>query len=299
MKIICQNCSKEFEGNSDRKFCSKSCSASHSNKNRKDNTKKNLNISAGVIKNNQQKGIYPHTAVWNKTCVQCSKLFYTKRSEGIVCSKICQNKKCSADRTGKLKPILTYRGKPTKSSLLEMGLIEPKIRERKSKPKPIRTPKPCRITIEKSCLVCEAIFTTKTGKGERKTCSRDCQYHLLSGKIGHTTHPEHVCKDGKKIVLGSSWEKQIAVFLDENNIEWIRPKSLDYVDESGKSRKYFPDFYLPDYDIYLDPKNPMKIKVDQHKLDYFKDKIVLYYGSVKSIKEKLVDAAGYAPAQSR
>jgi hypothetical protein len=42
----------------------------------------------------------------------------------------------------------------------------------------------------------------------------------------------------------------------------------------------------------------MKIKVDQHKLDYFQDKIVLYYGSVPDIKKKVVDAAGNAPAQS-
>lgn len=34
---------------------------------------------------------------------------------------------------------------------------------------------------------------------------------------------------------------------------WIRPKTgFIWTDEGNK---YYPDFYLPDYDVYLDPKN--------------------------------------------
>lgn len=33
---------------------------------------------------------------------------------------------------------------------------------------------------------------------------------------------------------------------------------------SGK--KYFADFYLPEYDVYLDPKNEYKAKIDKDKI---------------------------------
>lgn len=36
--------------------------------------------------------------------------------------------------------------------------------------------------------------------------------------------------------------------------------SIVYWDDDGKQRRYVPDFYLPKYDLYLDPKNDYLIK---------------------------------------
>lgn len=283
--IICLHCSSPFNGTSERKFCSRSCSTSHTNRGKSRTEAEKSKASKTLRKTLESKEIYPRTSVYFKTCVNCLKSYWTKRSESKVCSKKCQSLICSALKMGTTRKSTVYRGKPTKAYLKDIGLIE--------NPKNSRVQR--RENIQKTCLICSAIFETNDGPKGRKTCSKDCHYQLLSGKIGHTTHPEHVCKDGKKIVLGSSWEKSIAIFLDEKEIRWIRPKSLEYLDESGKKRKYFPDFYLPDYDIYLDPKNPMKIKADQYKLDYFKDKIVLHYGTIQSIKERLVGTLGIEP----
>ena len=42
----------------------------------------------------------------------------------------------------------------------------------------------------------------------------------------------------------------------------------DYMDRCGrKIHNYFPDFYLPDYNLYLDPKNPHAVTVQKKKLD--------------------------------
>lgn len=274
--LICLHCNQEFNGSKERKFCSSSCSATNRNTGLKRTQEEKEKVRKS-FKNTLNS--YPKTRVFFKTCVYCSKNFWTKKSEGKLCSKKCQNNWVSIISTGLKNPKKTYRGKPVK--------IQCKIETKKEK------------IINKNCIVCSAIFIAKNNSKSRKTCSKECHYQLLSGKIGHTTHPEHLCKDGTKLILGSSWEKKIAVFLDENNIKWIRPKALDYIDETGKIRKYFPDFYLPNLDIYLDPKNPMKIKNDQYKLDYFKDKIILYYGTISNIKEKLVGASGNAPDQSR
>lgn len=60
------------------------------------------------------------------------------------------------------------------------------------------------------------------------------------------------------IKLDSSYELILAEDLDKNNIEWDRPGSFPYC-LNGKVHQYTPDFYLPDYDIYLDPKNDFLI----------------------------------------
>lgn len=277
---ICIQCNNTFvSGDKVRKYCSKSCSAKYNNKNKVVTEETRLKLKNTILGKH-----FPHTKIEYKTCLMCNKLFTSKKSGRKLCSKLCQNKQCSIASIGTKRTAITYRGKPTKSFLTSQpGYTKPESKKKK------------RIEIKKNCLICDIVFTTKTGSAERKTCSKDCHYHLLSGKIGHTTHPEHICKDGKTIKLGSSWEKKIAVFLDDNNIEWIRPSSLEYTDLNGKSRKYFPDFYLTEYDIYLDPKNPMKIKNDEYKLSCFIDKIKLYYGNPKYIKDKLVGILGLEP----
>lgn len=69
------------------------------------------------------------------------------------------------------------------------------------------------------------------------------------------------------IMLDSTWELELAKRLDSINVEWIRPDPIVWVDEQGKSHHYFPDFYLPECNLFLDPKNPQAVRVQQKKLD--------------------------------
>lgn len=66
---------------------------------------------------------------------------------------------------------------------------------------------------------------------------------------------------GKETTLQSTYELQCSKILTELDIKWIRPKALKY-----DGRNYFADFYLPDYDVYLDPKNNYKAKLDVEKI---------------------------------
>lgn len=73
--------------------------------------------------------------------------------------------------------------------------------------------------------------------------------------------------DGSEIRLDSSYELKVAQELDENNIDWIRPKRLPWVDDEGVKHHYYPDFYLLDYDVYLDPKNWYLISRHKRKIE--------------------------------
>lgn len=66
---------------------------------------------------------------------------------------------------------------------------------------------------------------------------------------------------GKVVVLQSSYELVCSELLNKLAIRWIRPKHLKY-----GNKKYFPDFYLVDADIYLDPKNDYLAQKDIEKI---------------------------------
>ncbi len=83
----------------------------------------------------------------------------------------------------------------------------------------------------------------------------------------------------------SKWEVEVAKILDKNNIKWIQPKPLVWIDKNDKKHNYFADFYLIDYDIYLDPKNDYCIKVQKEKLDYLKNN----YDNVHILDSDMID----------
>ena len=61
--------------------------------------------------------------------------------------------------------------------------------------------------------------------------------------------------DYKGIKLDSQYELDVAKELDENQIKWERPSYFIWKDNTGNEHRYYPDFYLPEYNVYLDPKN--------------------------------------------
>jgi len=85
---------------------------------------------------------------------------------------------------------------------------------------------------------------------------------------------EYTKPDGTCVMLDSSWEEALAKRLDALGILWERPKTpIKWIDDSGKMHNYFPDFYLIEHDVFLDPKNPHALKVQQKKLKIIIDQM--------------------------
>lgn len=61
------------------------------------------------------------------------------------------------------------------------------------------------------------------------------------------------------IKFDSSYEVIVAQSLDKYHINWKKCKSFKYIDKNNIEHEYTPDFYLPDFNIYLDPKNDFLI----------------------------------------
>ena len=110
----------------------------------------------------------------------------------------------------------------------------------------------------------------------RGACSLEylgTEKHRQSSSRGGGYKERSGCSKGAYIVdsfgfqtyLQSSFEISFSELLDQLEISWIRPKPLVYSFE-GKLKKYYPDFYLTDYDIFVDTKNDYLIKKDKKKI---------------------------------
>ena len=154
--------------------------------------------------------------------------------------------------------------------------------------------------IEKTfiCTICKLSFikTIRSQFETYKTCGDTCYRKLVSqwtrnnpncgGKLGY----RRFLYKGYK--MDSRWEVELAKWMDNRKIKWNRNKKrymFWWIDENGNRRKYFPDFYLPDYKVYLDPKNAYYLKRDLPKLQYVINtyNIILFYGNVEDIKNSI------------
>jgi hypothetical protein len=77
------------------------------------------------------------------------------------------------------------------------------------------------------------------------------------------------------------------MYLDEKNVDWVRPKPLKWVNSNGKNKLYYPDFYLPKYDLFLDPKNPHCLVLDKEKMEVVSKKYKIIFGDVNYLINQL------------
>ena len=143
---------------------------------------------------------------------------------------------------------------------------------------------------DRKCVICKTIFNIQKCK-RKKTCSDGCLKKLMSVNStknpncgGETNYKKYKYND---IWMDSTWEVNIAIWLDNNNIKWIRDRKINFIwtDMSGRKRRYYPDFYLPEHNLYLDPKNKYKLEKDRYKLSKVisENRITLIYGLQENI----------------
>lgn len=133
-----------------------------------------------------------------------------------------------------------------------------------------------RINKVKNCIICQKEIVNQ----KRKTCSDICCSKQKSIKAkeavktrifgGSTTKNKFpfIKKNGNVVYLDSSWEQILAEALDQNNIVWERPSFF----RLSNGKRYTPDFYLPDYSLYLDPK----AKAREERFNKSLEKIALF-----------------------
>lgn len=195
-----------------------------------------------------------------KECKHCYKIISYNRKEYNFC-----NHSCSASYTNSHRK----HSEETKSKLSILNKNNPKgcINNPKSKIKSIETNKlkwnfinPPKIF---TCLNCGIQVSSKVNK---KYCSRHC--YLTSGNAGgyKPNSTKYTRCYYNSIKMDSKSEAKFAKILDSNNIEWVKNDStfFTFKDNDNKLRKYYPDFYLPHLDLWVEIKGKYYIRTDDN-----------------------------------
>lgn len=143
--------------------------------------------------------------------------------------------------------------------------------------------------VEFTCKICGTTKIVPYSLRDRKTCGdKDC---IVQAKVGVRAYINGRRKiiwffnpnENKDVLLESSWEVEVANLLIKKNIEWIRPKFIKWVDNKGTTRRYFPDFYLPKFNVYLDPKNLWGMANSKDKMDKIAKHVSIVYGDLQLV----------------
>lgn len=108
------------------------------------------------------------------------------------------------------------------------------------------------------------------GRVQSASTRQKLRHHAVAAALGgHTSKRRlnYLTKTGHVVNLRSSYEVQVAVALDTAAIAWVRPSPLPWTDAAGILHRYYPDFYLPAFDVYLDPKNDFLQRRDAVKIE--------------------------------
>ncbi len=93
---------------------------------------------------------------------------------------------------------------------------------------------------------------------------------LTHRRVMRSTRP-YINKDGSEVLLDSFWEELLAKRLDDLEIDWIRPSTpIFWIDREGNSRSYYPDFFLIEFKVFLDPKGPGSALIQKEKIEWIK-----------------------------
>jgi hypothetical protein len=184
------------------------------------------------------------------------------------CSRKCSNRRSHTNET-------RQKTSSTMKIKIQQGLIQPPPRPTKSRLK---------LTKLVCCSFCKIQFI-----GERKPTKNASWPTLCSDQCYINTKRKNARGTKQTVYNGmqfdSLWEVEYVKFLEDQNIPFIIPSPIYWFDDKQKSHKYFPDFYIPILDLYVDPKNPIVIIQQQTKLNIVSKQINLLYGDLQVVKD--------------
>jgi hypothetical protein len=180
-----------------------------------------------------------------KTCPKCNS---SHEKPGIFCSR-----SCSSSRNHSLETREKIRTKvkenyvlPSKADMSKGGKNRWKPSERICN-RPLLTCQECNEQfIDDSCA-------TRTRKYCSRTCSNKHSYHPNSTRVHRTIY--------KGFQLDSGAELYFCQLLDKFNIRWFKNTNIRFhYDINNVNKYYVPDFYLPDYQIWIEIKGKRYIR---------------------------------------
>jgi RNA polymerase-binding transcription factor DksA len=196
-------------------------------------------------------------------CKRCKKKF--EPSKGLInyCSLTCRNSRTWNEEDKLKKSLSAKNSKKVKNANIEIGK------------KRVKNPT---ITI---CVKCGSEIISYRRRNNKY--HKECWTKSSGGFRENSTKKYSSYYKGYK--MDSNSEKEFAILCDKHNIKWIKNNGeffFDYVGVDQKKHKYYPDFFLSEFDYWVeikgkfyadkDPNLSFKIKsVPKIKIIYSKE----------------------------
>jgi transposase len=132
----------------------------------------------------------------------------------------------------------------------------------------------------------------KLSKSQKENISKGISKAISEGRIkyrsdGHRLYKiyHHISWLGNEEILHAGWELKVAKYMDEQKIHWCKSKDhFTYIFEN-QEHEYFPDFYLKEYDLFIEVKGRLMPK-DSEKWKQFPKKLLIIDGkTIKKLNE--------------
>ena len=192
-------------------------------------------------------------------CATCGKVMTEFYGSGKFCSRACANTKEHSDETKK-KISSSCAKFYADIDITKHADCLPLIQTHSARQQYAVDPK--------LCIICGSEIPYELRR--RTTCNIECYKALaaLNAKKnslgGLTDGCGNYSKHGryKGIKCDSIYELVFLIYCLDNNISISRNKKYFSYEFEGKSRKYYPDFYLPDSNTFIELKGYKDAKVD-------------------------------------
>lgn len=198
---------------------------------------------------------------------QCPKCKNEHKKLGLFCSRKCANSR-QWNSEDKLKKSVAAKNSKKKKQAAEKLKNKPgRIQTAKEKKKRSKTLK--KLYKENSFLRLKC-SERRLGKKANEETKRKLSIKAKERNLGgHTSKLKlyYKKKNNEVVYLQSSYELKVAETLEQNNINWIRPKPLKWEDSKQIEHNYYADFYLTSYNVYLDTKNDYLLVKDEEKIN--------------------------------
>lgn len=204
----------------------------------------------------------------------------------LYCDKLCKNKNSLTQHEIRCK--LNPNKIVVNSNFIEYnkkvsdGLIDKVITNQYTKASVLGLPKPIMSDETKSKIGMSGknrVWTQEMRDNHSKSMIQASinypESYSSNNVCGRTKLIDVIDSIGNLTKVNGGWEKIVVDYLNTNNINWTNKITEQfYYFWNGKTRIYYPDFYLVDYDKYIEVKGYQRER-DLHKWEILKDRLII------------------------
>jgi hypothetical protein len=111
-----------------------------------------------------------------------------------------------------------------------------------------------KVSVTRTALMQDSTFRKKFVQGSIDAWRRG-SYNVVNDANCKCKWYTYIHSSGKEYRVQGTWELKFIEWLDQNNLTFDCHKGrLDYVDDHGIKRSYYPDFFVYEWNSYIDPK---------------------------------------------